>query len=154
MDNLRALHPSRLDVSWAPVHRNLSVPVSTVSSVGESDSVGVVPVSDRVLDELADVLVDRIDQLLDRLTDRAMAAPTPGSRVWESVWNERDTVSGRAWAREQARIRDELIRRAVIELGSKQARALGVPGRYSPLGRTRGARTGRGRVDAAQLAFF
>lgn len=137
-----------------PVDRNLSVPVSTVSYVSESGGVGVAPVSDRVLDELANVLVDRIDQLLDRLTDRAMAAPTPGSRGWESVWNERNTVSGRARARELARVRDELTRRAVAELDSKHARALGTPGRYPPVARTRATKTGRGRVDTAQLAFF
>lgn len=125
-----------------------------MSCVSESNDVGVVPVSDRVLNELADVLVDRIDQLLDRLTDRAMAAPTPGSRGWESVWNERDTAAGRARADEQARVRDELTRRAVVELGSKHTRALGGPGRNLPAVRTRGAKTGHGRVDQAQLAFF
>lgn len=122
--------------------------------MSESVEVGVVPVSDRVLNELADILVDRIDQLLDRLTDRAMAAPTPGSRGWESEWNERDTLAGRARADEQARVRDELTRRAMVELGSETIRALGGPGRYLPAVRTRRAKTDRGRVDQAQLAFF
>jgi hypothetical protein len=132
----------------------LSVPPFTVSYVSETGDVGVVPVSDRVLDEFADVLLDRIDQLLDRLTDRAMAAPIPGSRGWESAWNERDTVTGRARAGERDRVRDELTRRAVVELGSKHARALGVLGRYSSVTRPHGAKTGRGRVDEAQLTFF
>ena len=133
---------------------SLSVPVSTVLCVGESDVVGVFPVSDRVLDGLADVLLDRIDQLLDRLTDRAMAAPTPGSRVWESAWNERDTMAGRARSAERSRIRAELTYRAVTELCSKHPSALDAPARRSPSARSGRARSGRGRVDDAQLAFF
>lgn len=105
---------------------NLSVPTSTVTRM--SDDVCTIRVSDRVLDELADVLLDRIDQLLDRLTDRAMAASTAGSRRWESAWNERDTAEGRARADEQARVRDELTRRAVkTELQASTSRCTRSP---------------------------
>lgn len=134
---------------------HLSEPISTISSMSASDDVGAVaPVPDRVLDELAEVLTDRIDQLLDRLTDKAMAAPAPGSRVWETAWNERDTEVGRARADERSRVRDELTRRAVVDLGSKNPHPLGVPARHLPVVRTRRAKTGRGRLDEAQLAFF
>ena len=129
------------------------MPTSTVSRVSENDDVGTTRVSDRVLDDLADVLLDRIDQLLDRLTDRAMAAPTAGSRRWESAWNERDTAEGRARADERARVRDELTRRAVVELASKHL-PLGAPGRHPPPVTNRRARPRRCRVDDAQLAFF
>lgn len=133
--------------------KNVSVTASTVSRVSENDDVGRARVSDRMLDDLADVLLDRIDQLLDRLTDKAMAAPTPGSRRWESAWNERDTAAGRARADEQSRVRDELTRRAIVELSSKQS-PLGTPGRHLPPVTNRRAKTSRSRVDEAQLAFF
>lgn len=132
---------------------NLSVPTSTVTRM--SDDVCTIRVSDRVLDELADVLLDRIDQLLDRLIDRAMAAPTAGSRRWESAWNERDTAEGRARADEQARVRDELTRRAVVELASNSKHSsLGAPGRHLLPVTNRRARPRRSRVDEGQLAFF
>ena len=131
------------------------MPISTVLCVGESEVVGgVSPVSDGVLDGLADVLVDRIDQLSDRLTDRALAAPVPGSRVWESAWNERDTAVGHARSAERSRVRAELTYRAVTELCSKHPCALGVPTRRGPSARSSRASSGRGRVDDAQLAFF
>lgn len=130
------------------------MPISTVLCVGESEVVGVSPVSDGVLDGLADVLLDRIDQLLDRLTDRALAAPVPGSRVWGSAWNERDTAVGRARSAERSRIRVELTYRAVTELCSKHPSVLGIPARREPSTRSSRASSGRGRVDDAQLAFF
>ncbi|WP_206490151.1 hypothetical protein [Rhodococcus sp. KRD162] len=70
--------------------------------MSEYESVDVAAVPDRVLDELAEVLSDRLDQLLDRLTDRALAAPKPGSAVWESEWSNRDMALGRARARERS----------------------------------------------------
>ncbi|OZD03436.1 hypothetical protein CH275_16855 [Rhodococcus sp. 06-235-1A] len=143
-----------LVVRAQPVRENVSVSASTVSRVSESDDVGVTPVPDRVLYELADVLTDRVDQLLDRLTDRAMAAPVPGSRTWESAWNERDTVVGRARDHERSRVRNELTRLAVSKLSPKHAVAVEVPARHRQAVRTRTAGTGRSRVDDAQLAFF
>ncbi len=130
------------------------MPAATVSRVSESDDLGVTPVPDRVLDDLADVLVDRIDQLLDRLTAKAMTEPTPGSRQWESAWNERDTAAGRARADERSRVRNELTRRMVANLGPKHAVAQRVPGRHRQGVRTRTTGAGRSRVDNAQLAFF
>lgn len=111
-----------------------------------------------MLDELADVLIDRIDQLLDRLADRAMAAPSAGTRLWESAWNERETVAGRVRADEQARVRAELTRRVMMELGSTHSALVtaGVADRPLRVVRPRGAKTDRrrGRLDEAQLAFF
>lgn len=130
------------------------MPTSTVSRVSENDDVDTTRVSDRVLDDLADVLLDRIDQLLDRLTDRAMAAPTAGSRRWESAWNERDTAVGRARDQEKSRVRNEMTRLAVAKLAPKYAAALQVPARHRQVFSTRAAGTGRRRVDDAQLAFF
>jgi hypothetical protein len=148
-----ALAPT-LVVRAQPVRANVSVSASTVSRVSERDDVGVTPVPDRVLYELADVLTDRVDQLLDRLTDRAMAAPVAGSRTWESAWNERDTAVGRARDQERSRVRSELTRLSVSKLSPKHCVAVEVPARHRQVVRTRTAGTGRSRVDDAQLAFF
>jgi hypothetical protein len=119
-----------------------------VTGMAKDEYVGVVAVPDRVLDAFAEILIDRIDQLLDRLTDRALAAPTPGSAVWESEWNDRDTDSGRARARERSRIRTELVRRAGSGLGMIGSAPPPHPARKP------GVRATRGRVDDRQLAFF
>lgn len=133
----------------------LSVHGSTVSRVSGNENVGVATVPPRLLDDLAEVLIDRLDQLLDRLADRALAAPTPGSTVWESEWNDRETEAGRARALEHSRVRAELVRRAGAGLGmvgltppSSQ------PSLPTPAVGPRRSRYGRNRVDDAQLAFF
>ena len=120
-----------------------SVPSSTVSRVSENESVGVIQVPDRVLEDLAEVLIDRLDQFLDRLTDRALDAPTAGSAVWESEWSDRESSIGRARAVERSRVRAELLRRASAGLGMADV--------APPLPRVR---SGRVRVDEAQLTFF
>lgn len=142
---------SARDSEWSN-GAQLSVPGPTVSDVSEDMSVGVV--SERVLDELADVLTDRLDQLLDRLTDRALAAPTPGSAVWETEWSDRDTASGRARVRERLRVRAELVRRAGAGLVDCSTPPLPVAPKEASSLRPRRARAGRGRVDDGQLAFF
>ncbi|OZF41319.1 hypothetical protein CH292_28115 [Rhodococcus sp. 14-2470-1a] len=143
-----------LVVRAQPVRRYVSVSTSTVSRVSESDDMGITPVPDRVLHELADVLVDRVDQLLDRLTDRGMAAPVAGSPTWESTWKQRDTAVGHARDQERSRVRIELTRLAVAKLSPKHAADLHVPARQRQVVRPRAANTGRNRVDDAQLAFF
>ncbi|KQU51499.1 hypothetical protein ASG84_25720 [Rhodococcus sp. Leaf278] len=120
--------------------------------MSENEPVGVESVPDRVLDELADVLIDRLDQLLDRLTDRALASPRPGSAGWELEWNNRETANGRVRARERSRVRTELVRRAGAGLGMVD---FAPPSPLqTPVVRTRRARSGRDRLDEAQLAFF
>nr|WP_143546990.1 hypothetical protein [Rhodococcus sp. 06-418-1B] len=118
-------------------------------------NVGVAMVPARVLDELAEVLIDRLDQLVDRLTDRAVAAPSPGSAVWESEWSERDSEAGRARALERSRVRAELVRRAGASLGMVD---LTPPppqqSVHTPAAGPLRARPGRYRVDADQLTFF
>lgn len=132
-----------------------SVSSYTVSRVSEYESDGVVVVPDHVLDELAEVLIDRLDQLLDRLTDRALAAPPPGSAVWESEWSVRDTEAGRARARERSRVRAELARRAGADLGMGASPPPAGPSVLKePKARPRRASIGRRQVDEAQLAFF
>lgn len=121
-----------------------------VSVVTENVSVGVA--SERVLVELADVLTDKLDQLLDRLVDRALAAPTPGSARWESEWNTRYTMPGRARSLERSRLRAELVRRAYVGLGMVGTPPPPPP--EPPVVRERRARTDRGRVDDDQLTFF
>ncbi len=130
-----------------------SVQGSTVSRVSGNEDVGVAMVPDRVLDDLAEVLIDRLDQLLDRLTDRALAAPTPGSAVWESEWSDRESDTGRARAVERSRVRSELVRRAGAGLGMVGLTPPpSLPTQVaSPM---RGRRVGRVRVDEAQLTFF
>lgn len=127
----------------------------TVSRVSDYEFVGVAVVPGRVLDELAEVLIDRLDQLLDRLTDRALAAPTPGSAVWESEWNDRETATGRARTLERSRVRAELVRRAGAGLGMLD---LTPPppqqSLHTPVTGPRRARPGRRRVDEDQLTFF
>lgn len=133
----------------------MSAPGSTVSRVSENESVDAAAVPDRVLDELAEVLIDRLDQLLDRLADRALAAPTPGSAVWESEWSDRETETGRARARERSRVREELLRRAGAGLGMVDPTPpLSQQSLHTPVARTRRVRPGRHRVDEAQLTFF
>jgi hypothetical protein len=130
-----------------------SVSGSTVSHVSKNKPAVVVPVPDRVLDDLAEVLLDRLDQLLDRLTDRALNAPTPGSRVWESEWNDRNSAIGRARAFERSRVRAELVRRAGAGLGIVDAAP--PPSRQTQVARPPSrVRAGRVRVDEAQLSFF
>lgn len=130
---------------------------STVSRVSEYEyeyeDVDAATVPDRVLDDLAEMLVDRLDQLLDRLTDRALAAPTPGSAVWESEWSDRDSVIGRARAVERSRVRAELVRRAGAGLGMVAA-APPPPRRTQVAQPPHRAQPGRRRVDEAQLTFF
>ncbi|QII09243.1 hypothetical protein BH93_27095 (plasmid) [Rhodococcoides fascians A25f] len=111
--------------------------------MSENESVGVIQVPDRVLEDLAEVLIDRLDQLLDRLTDRALDAPTAGSAVWESEWSDRESSIGRARSVERSRVRAELLRRASAGLGMADV--------APPLRRVR---SGRVRVDEAQLTFF
>ncbi|WP_141217233.1 hypothetical protein [Rhodococcus sp. 14-2470-1b] len=113
------------------------------------ESVATVP--ERVLEDLAHVVIDRIDQLLDRVTDRAVGAPTPGSAAWESEWSNRDTAVGRARVAERSRVRDELARRAFAGLDIAGCTA---PARPTPPVRPRRTKTGRVRVDEAQLTFF
>jgi len=109
----------------------------------------------RVLDHLAEVLIDRLDQLLDRLADRALAAPTPGSAVWESEWNDRETETGRARAIERSRVRAELVRRAGAGLGMVDFTPPSPqPSPHTSAVGPRRSRYGRNRVDSAQLAFF
>ena len=121
--------------------------------MSQNEPVGVVPAPDRVLDDLAEVLIDRLDQLLDRLTDRALAAPTPGSAVWESEWSDRDSAIGRARASERSRVRAELLRRAGVGLGVVDPTPS--PSLHTQVSQpTRRARVGRRRVDKAQLTFF
>lgn len=135
--------------------RFLSAAGHRVSRVSEIESSGIAAVPSHVLDELADVLIDRLDQLLDRLTDRALAAPTAGSAVWESEWNDRDTDAGRARARERSRVRAELARRAGAGLGMVDPPpSLPQQLPHTPVGRMRRARPVRHRVDEGQLAFF
>ncbi|MDJ0362476.1 hypothetical protein [Rhodococcus sp. H29-C3] len=123
--------------------------------MSENDSVGVVPVPDRVLDDLAEVLIDRLDQLLDRLTDRALDAPTAGSAFWESEWNDRDSAIGRARAFERSRVRAELVRRAGAGLGMVDPSPPSPPkSLHTPVVRGRRARAGRHLLDEAQLTFF
>lgn len=127
--------------------------VATVARVSGNENVGVAAVPDRVLDDLAEVLVDRLDQLLDRLTDRALAAPTPGSAVWESEWSDRDSPIGRARAVERSWVRGELVRRAGAGLWMVDAAP--PPLRSTQVAQPpRRARPGRRRVDEAQLTFF
>ncbi|WP_042940269.1 hypothetical protein [Rhodococcus sp. AW25M09] len=119
-----------------------------------SENVGVAAVPDHVLDGLAEVLIDRIDQLLDRVTDRAVGAPPPGSAAWELEWSARDTAIGRARVAERSRVREELARRACAELGIAEGSAAAVPARHAPPVRPRRTKSGRVRVDEAQLTFF
>ncbi|OAK54059.1 hypothetical protein [Rhodococcoides kyotonense] len=119
-----------------------------------SENVGVAAVPDHVLDGLAEVLIDRIDQLLDRVTDRAVGAPPPGSAAWELEWSARDTAIGRARVAERSRVREELARRACVELGIAEGSAPAVPARHAPPVRPRRTKPGRVRVDEAQLTFF
>jgi hypothetical protein len=123
-------------------------------SVSVSKSVGVTAVPDQVLDELAEILVDRLDQLLDRLTDRALAAPTPGSAVWESEWSDRDSAAGRARAFERSRVRAELVRRAGAGLGMVALTPPPPQSLHTPVTGPRRARPGYRRVDEDQLTFF
>lgn len=110
-------------------------------------------VPDRVLDDLAEVLIDRLDQLLDRLTDRALAAPTPGSAVWELEWSDRESETGRARAVERSRVRSELVRRAGAGLG--MVGPTPPPSLHTQVASPmRGQRVGRVRVDEDQLTFF
>jgi hypothetical protein len=121
--------------------------------VSENQPVGVVPVPDCLLDDLTEVLLKRLDQLLDRLTDRALKAPTPGSYIWESEWNDRDSATGRGRAFERSRVRAELVRRAGAGLG--MVAVAPPPSRRMQVVRPpRRARGSRARVDEAQLAFF
>lgn len=80
-------------------HRSLSVPRSTSLCVSGNENTDVAMVPAHVLGDLSEVLINRLDQLLDRLTDRptdrTLAAPTPGSAVWESEWNDSETETGR-----------------------------------------------------------
>ncbi|OZE80105.1 hypothetical protein CH298_26385 [Rhodococcoides fascians] len=120
--------------------------------MSEYEDVDAAAVPDRVLDDLAEVLVDRLDQLLDRLTDRALAAPTPGSAVWELEWSDRDSPIGRARSVERSRVRAELVRRAGAGLGMVDAAP--PPLRRTQVAQPRRARPGRRHVDEAQLTFF
>lgn len=129
-----------------------SVLGSTVAGVSDNESVATT--AERVLDECAHVLIDRIDQLLDRVTDRAVGAPTPGSAAWESEWSIRDTAIGRARTAERSRVREELARRAFAGLDIAGGSAPAVPARHAPPVRPRRTKTGRVRVDEAQLTFF
>ena len=128
------------------------MPGSTVSGVSDNECVATVP--ERVLDELAQVVIDKIDQLLDRVTDRAVGAPTPGSAAWELEWSARDTAIGRARVAERSRVRDELARRAFAGLDIAGCTAPVMPARHAPPVRPRRTKTGRVRVDEAQLTFF
>lgn len=125
-----------------------------VPYVSENGSVSVAAVPDRVLDDLAEVLIDRLDQLVDRLIDRAVAAPTPGSAVWESEWSERETATGRDRARERSRVRAELVRRAGAGLGLVDLTPPSPQSLHTPMTGPRRARAGRRHVDADQLTFF
>lgn len=129
------------------------MPGSTVSRVSGNEYVGMAMVPARVLDDLAEVLIDRLDQLLDRLIDRALAAPTPGSALWESEWNNRDSAIGRARAVERSRVRSELVRRAGAGLGLVDHTP--PPPLHTQVAQLpRRVRAGRRRVDEAQLTFF